>query len=192
MAGDDELVPGQWLGFDQTLRRRLASMARRHLNGFDHLIDDVVSRSVVKWRHISPDKAGLARIERVIASEAKSVLRSEQRARARDTRAYHDPTLPASGHPSVGPAEELVELRLALAEICRRHGQSLTSFDVEVFEHLVAGASIADVVRSLDVPRHTVKRSVQRWRALLSANELGSMNDQPNPPTEPAISRPKD
>jgi len=191
MSGDD-LVPGQWLGLDQKLRRRLASLARRHLNGFDHLVDDVVSRSVVKWRNISPDKAGVARIERVIASEAKSVLRSEHRARARDTRAYHDPTRAATGRPPTGPTEDLIELRLALAEICRRQGQSLTSFDLEVFEHLVAGASIADVVRSLDVPRHAVKRSVQRWRTLLTANDLGPVPDQPNPPTEPAISRPKD
>lgn len=191
MAGDD-LVPGQWLGLDLALRRRLASLARRHLNGFDHLVEDVVSRSVVKWRNISPDKAGVARIERVIATEAKSVLRSEQRARARDTRAYHDPTLAAAGRAPAGPSEDLIELRLALAEICRQRGQSLTSFDFEVFEHLVAGASIADVVRSLGVPRHTVKRSVQRWRTLLSANDLGPVPDQPNPPTEPAISRPKE
>lgn len=178
MSGE-EFPPGQWLDINHpALRRRLLALARRHLRGYEHLAEDVLQRSVLKWLTIPLDRAGVARIERVVTTEALSIIRSEQRLHRRNQRVFDDPTLSTSGRRPSTPADDLVILRHRLVELCRIHRHQLTPFDFEVFELLTAGYSVAEISRRSGIPRHIVKRSVNKWRLLLRSSGLG-----PPPPT---------
>jgi hypothetical protein len=156
---------------------RLVALARRRLVGYEHLAEDVVSRSMVRWTAISPDRLAVARIEQVIKSEAYSVLRSEKRARNREARVSGDPANPVLGTASRPGAEELVELRVAIAETCRRENIGIAEHDVEVLELLFAGHTMSEVVRLTGLARHTVKQSRRTWQQVLRLTGTGTGRD---------------
>lgn len=168
-----EHPPGEWLDLSEPGEyQRLLRLARRRLVGHEHHAEDVVSRAVVKWRSIPAHMLGVARIEQVIKSEAYSVLRSEQRWRARDTRFVGDPSL----HPSWASGatdHELSILRRTLAETCKQHRISITDLDVEVLELLFAGLAISAVVRVTGMPRHRIRQSRDKWKRVLTKADIG-------------------
>lgn len=171
--------PGEWPRIDDPeVRRRLLGLARRHLGSFGYLAEDVLMLSAIKWQRASPDKAGVARIERVIASVAADLVRSELRAQGRTAKVAADPTLNGSANASVpARAAELAALRVILADVCRRLKRQPTSFDLEVIELLFAGHPVVEVARMIRVPRHAVRRSVRRWRTILAAAGLGPLEN---------------
>ncbi|MGI9614219.1 MAG: hypothetical protein ACR2QO_15010 [Acidimicrobiales bacterium] len=165
MTFENELQPGQFPErFDYA---RLVSLAKRRLGGLEHHAEDVVSLALMKWARISTDRRGVARIEQVIKTEAYSFIRSERRARDRDTRAVNDRGLVIGGTERPHSDYDIVVLREALAETIRKTGATVTAVDLEVFELLVAGCSPSDIVRRTDLTRHQVRRSRLAWQELL-------------------------
>ncbi len=169
MAGKDP-VPGAWLDISAPgLYPRLVKLARRHLVGYEHFAEDVVSRALMKWTTISADKAAVARLEQVIKSEAHSMRRSEERLKNREARAGYDRsamTPVTYGHP------ELNLLRRALVETCRRERIPITSADIEVLELLYAGFTLAETTRLTGLARHDVKGSRRKWRLVLKLTKV--------------------
>jgi len=171
--------PGEWPDISRRGEyQRLVKLAKRRLVGHEHHAEDVVSRALIKWSMIPSGKASVARIEQVIKSEASSVLRTELRSRQRDTRAVHDPALPTGSTCSRSEGHELRLLRRAAAEVCKREDIHLTTADVEVFELLLIGHSLADVARVTLLSRHQVRRSQRKWRRILTKLDL-EMHLQP-------------
>lgn len=159
--------PGQWPHFGPAEYRRLIRLAKRKLAGNDHLAEDVVQRAVIKWTTISADNER-ARIEQVVKTEATSALRSELRARERDTRATCDRSFSKDASQSSQAERDLRLLRLALAQAAAREGIPLTSADAEVLELLFAGSTITETVRLTGLPRSLVRRSRSTWRRIAS------------------------
>ncbi len=143
------------------------ALAKRRLVGFEHHAEDVVSLAMMKWARIAPNRGTVARIEQVIKTEAYSFLRSEQRARDRDTKAFGDRALPIAGTARPHSDQETVLLRRALAETCRRERAAIRARDIEVLELLLAGFSLSEVVRRTGFTRHQVRTSQKVWQDLL-------------------------
>jgi DNA-directed RNA polymerase specialized sigma24 family protein len=181
MTDNDELEAQEWLQpghWPSELARtdlpRLVALARRRLVGHEHHAEDVVSRSLIKWARIPESKRGVARIEQVIKSEAYSLLRSIQRARARDTSiALH----PAGNSDPDDGARSLALLRQAMAETCKRHRIPVTDADVELLELLVAGLTQEQAARAMGIPRHEVRRSRATWQRVLRLTDLAVVGD---------------
>ena len=172
----DPLQPGQWpsnLSHDDY--RRLVLLAERRLVGYQQHAEDVVSRALMKWAKISPEKAGVAHIEQVIKTEAYSVLRSLSRSRVRDTgHALHQS---GDGDPA---AEErnYVLLRQAMAETCIHHRITITTVDTELLELLLAGLTQEQTRRVMGLPRHQVRRSRAIWQRVVQLMELETLADE--------------
>jgi hypothetical protein len=149
------------------------------LVGSEHHAEDVVSRALIKWTQISPEKRGVARIEQVIKSEAYSVLRSEIRRREREARATRDPTLVARDRSRA--QRDLCDLRRALGETVKRHAITITSTDVEVLELLFAGLSLSTVVKITGLNRYHVRRSRATWQRVLDLTDLESAEQATEP-----------
>ena len=66
----DSFRPGEWPRLTAKDYRDLVRLAERRLVGYEHLAEDVVSRTLIKWASISTEKRGVARIEQVIKTEA--------------------------------------------------------------------------------------------------------------------------
>lgn len=162
-----EFVPGEWPKISRREYERLRLLASRRLRGHEHLADDVVSRSLLKWTQIPLRKRAVARIEQVIKTECWSVLRSELRARERDTRAAVDPTVGPDRAARHESDVDLQLLRQAVTETCCRERIPLTALDVEVFELLCAGFTLAEAGRALGATRHDVRRSQSTWRRVI-------------------------
>ena len=168
MKGQEHL-PGEWLDIsDRGEYQRLVRLARRRLVGHEHHAEDVVSRAVIKWSTISPEKQSVARIEQVIKSEAFSVLRSEDRSRHRETRVVHDRASGVGGRGQGFGDPELCLLRRALAETCKRESIPITTVDVEVIEALFAGCNVTTIARLMGLTRHEVRRSKRRWQSVVT------------------------
>jgi DNA-directed RNA polymerase specialized sigma24 family protein len=146
---------------------RLVALAKRRLVGLEHHAEDVVSLALIKWAKISSDRRGIARIEQVIKTEAYSFIRSERRARERDTRAHTDRSLTTDGQDRPHNEHEAVLLRRSLAETSKREGITITDVDREVFELMLVGFRPSEIVRRTDLTRHQVRRSRQMWQQLL-------------------------
>lgn len=159
-------IPGTWLDVDEASYQRLVRLARRRLVGYEHLAEDVVSRAAIKWSRLPVESQGRARIETVIRSEAYSMVRAEARLRRREARAASDRALGVAGD---GSDLDMTTVRLAVVDAGPGGSTGLSALDVEVFELLVAGYTVADVERLLGVPRHRVKRSRERLRVVVSA-----------------------
>lgn len=164
----DDVVPGTWIDLSVPGRYdHLVLLARRHLVGQEHHAADVVSRALIKWRHIPGEKRGVARIEQVIRSEANSLLRSEKRLKGREARA----SLDRSRTVSAGSSDhDWCLLRQALVEVSYRMGVSLSEIDLEVFELLVSGLTMAQVARTMNRPRHLIKASRTKWQRIIDAS----------------------
>ncbi|MEM8925742.1 MAG: hypothetical protein AAGD35_19745 [Actinomycetota bacterium] len=152
--------------------QRLVRLARYRLRGHEHHAEDVVSRAVLKWRHLPADQRAVGRLEQVVKSEAFSFLRSEQRAKERDTRVTSDRSISGA---SAAAAADLRELRRAIAQTCQRHEIELTALDVEFFEQIVAGFSMADVARNCGANRYEVRKVRDKWRRIL--RQLAASNE---------------
>lgn len=157
--------PGEWPRYRPDEYQRLVRLAKRRLAGNDHLAEDVVQRAVIKWTAIPSDNHR-ARIEQVIKTEAASALRSELRARERDTRVAVDPTR-LEGHGAGDDSErDLRLLRVAFAQAAARESIPLTADDVEILELLFGGSTITETTRLTGLPRSTVRRSRSTWRRI--------------------------
>ncbi|MDH3682677.1 MAG: hypothetical protein OEV40_22320 [Acidimicrobiia bacterium] len=161
-------IPGEFPDISKREEyQRLVALAKRRLVGFEHHAEDVVSQAMMKWARISTDRRGVARLEQVIKSEAYSFIRSERRARDRDSRVYADRSSPIAGHARPHTDQDTVLMRRALAETCRQEGISLNARDIEVLELLLAGFSLSDIVRRTGFTRHQVKSSRRKWQDIL-------------------------
>jgi hypothetical protein len=164
---DEHYVPGEWpdISIPGTYRR-LVQLARKRLHGSEHHADDVVSRALIKWIGIPADKAGTARIEQVIRSEAYSLLRSESRLHERERRAADD-RLPAIT--DVGDDEDLglVMLRRAMNGALARHDIQIATDDLAILDLLWAGETVAGVAAQLGLSRYAVRQSRERWRRVV-------------------------
>jgi DNA-binding CsgD family transcriptional regulator len=159
--------PGEWLDISAPgTYRRLLELARRRLGGCEHHADDVVSRALAKWVTIPSRKRGVARIERVIMSEAYSLLRSESRLAERERRAALDRSLDTA-RAAASHELELVVLRRAMAQALQRQRLQITANDLEVLDYLWAGSSVAEIARSLGCSRHHVIQSREKWRRVV-------------------------
>jgi hypothetical protein len=163
----DQSAPGQWPTslMSHNEYRRLVALASRKLVGYGHLAEDAVSRAFVRWSQL-PATTSRARIEVVVRSEALSLLRSEKRREQRESRVCGDPSSPLSraAHHDDGHL-----LRRVIVVQCRREAIELSAVELEVFELLCAGATIAELTRDLGLPRHRVKAIRDKWRRILSA-----------------------
>ena len=172
----DPLQPGEWpsnLAYDDY--QRLVRLAERRLVGYEQHAEDVVSRALMKWAKISPEKASVAHIEQVIKTEAYSVLRSMNRSRVRETgHALHQ-----SGDGD-RPAEErnYVLLRQAMAETCIRHRITITTVDIELLELLLAGLTQEQACRDMGLSRHQVRCSRAIWQRVVQLVELDTLADE--------------
>ena len=161
-------IPGQFPDISKREEyQRLVALARRRLVGFEHHAEDVVSLAMMKWARISAERAGIARLEQVIKSEAYSMIRSERRAKERETRVFDDRSSPLGGSTRPHTDQDMVLLRRALAETIASSGLVVTVQDLEVLELLMAGLSISDVVRRTGISRYQVKRSRETLQILL-------------------------
>lgn len=157
--------PGEWPHVGPKEYRRLVRLAKRKLAGNDHLAEDVVQLAMIKWTTIPSDKER-ARIEQVVKSEAISALRSELRARERDTRASCDPSLSKVEHNLGQEERDLRLLRTALAQAAAREASPVNSADVEILELLFAGSTITETVRLTGLSRSAVRRSRRMWQRI--------------------------
>lgn len=163
----DNPKPGEWVALSARQYQRLVHLARRRLVGYELHAEDVVSRALIRWQSLPKDHPS-ARIETLIRSEAFSLLRSEHRRSEREQRAAIDRARePRAQAPDLGDPTAAVLLRTALAQISARIGIDLGTTDIEIFELLLAGHSIADASRVTGLPRHVIKRSRIRWQAVL-------------------------
>jgi DNA-directed RNA polymerase specialized sigma24 family protein len=160
-------APGQWptslLGHGDY--RRLVALASRKLVGYGYLAEDAVSRALVRWSQL-PATTQRARIETIVRSEALSLLRSEKRREHRESRVCRDPSSPV-GRAAHGDDGYL--LRQVIVAHCRQKAIELSAADLEVFELLCAGATLAELTRELGMPRHRIKAIRDKWRSILSA-----------------------
>ncbi|MFV0259303.1 MAG: hypothetical protein ACK5PP_12745 [Acidimicrobiales bacterium] len=147
-------------------RRHLLRLARQRLVGREHHADDVVNRAILKYTQLPAEQRPRARIEQIIKTEAYSVLRSEQRRRERETGYVSDPSRP-SGERRVDAAFDAVVLRQAIVKTCREADIEVSVIDIEVFELLVVGYSLAEITRMGDFSRHEIVRSRDNWRRIL-------------------------
>ncbi len=146
---------------------RLLRLARRRLIGFEHFADDVVSRALIKWSGLPDDQRRNGFIEQVIKTEAYSMLRSEDRRANRQHRSAEDPAIGRRPQAEVEADRRQVELRMAVAQTCRRLDVRLGPLDLEVFELILAGMNLADVERSLGVSRYQIRKSRKLWQRIL-------------------------
>ena len=182
---EQERKPGQWPDISEPgVYKRLVGLAKRRLVGYESHAEDVVSRVLIKWSTIPHEKASVARIEQVVKTEAFSFLRSETRAKERDTRVARDPTS-AIGRSSIHgqTGHELGLLRAALAETCKREKIPISTTDIEVIELLFAGHNLSSIARSMGISIYEVKKSRERWRVVCSLTEGDSLSDRPPPRT---------
>lgn len=147
---------------------RLVSLAKRRLVGLEHHAEDVVARALMKWATIPAGNKSVARIEQVIKTEAYSVIRSEQRLQARQSRYVRDPTSAAGGAGRSSGDLEFCLLRRAIVETCKREGIVLTQYDVEVFELLLAGYDMTGIGRCTGLSRYEVTKARAKWQNVLS------------------------
>ena len=173
-------VPGEFPELTRREYQRLVALAKRRLVGREHHADDVVSLAILKWVRISPARRRVARIEQVIKSEAYSLIRSERRARERDTRAVGDRSSPLGGSARAHTDQDLAELRLALSTAGRQTGIELSAEDIEVFELINAGYNLSEIVRKTGLSRHTVRSSRLRLQHLIRAT-LNEPTTEPSP-----------
>ena len=167
-------LPGRWPDLSEYgTYERLVKLARRRLVGCEHHAEDVVSRALMKWHTISPDKRGVARIEQVIKTEAYSVLRSEHRLRERETRFVRDPVCPS---PAITQRDdhEICLLRRAMAETCKRHDITITTAEVEILELLFGGRTPSAVVRLTGLSRYEVRKARRKWQHIVNLTFLES------------------
>jgi DNA-directed RNA polymerase specialized sigma24 family protein len=160
--------PGEWAELTGPQYQRLLALARRRLVGYEHHAEDVVARAMRRWLKIPKDHPS-ARIETIINSEAKSLLRSEKRLAARQRRATDDRSSPLWAGRAEQNQFDLALVRAEIGQVCQRFASQISTVDVEVLEHLFAGFTIAETARSMELQRHEVKRSRFRWRTLLTA-----------------------
>ena len=166
---DSQTPPGQWHEFDRNEYKRLLSLARYRLGqNYHHLADDVVMRTLIKWRQLSPESKARARIEQVIKTEALSVIRSERRLKAREIRAGEDRALAPSQRPSDSTDRNSAELRVLIAHACKKHRIQLTALELEIYEFLNAGLSLSEIERQLHLRRHKVRQIKERWQLVLT------------------------
>lgn len=159
--------PGEWYAVESVQEyRRLAHLARRRMIGVcEHEAEDVVSLAAEKWRRISPEKAGVARMEQVVRSESDSMVRSAGRRLARDHNATVDPSL----SPRARATEKFNLLFLALEQTADALGIELTDDDRLVMVMLFAGYSITAIEEHSDLTRHQIRTSKTRWQAVATA-----------------------
>lgn len=179
-----EHIPGEFPDISRAEYQRFVALAKRRLVGFEHHAEDVVSQALVKWTRISASRRGVARLEQVIKSEAYSFIRSERRYRDRDTRVFADRSSPVAGSSLPHNDNDVVLLRLALAETSERAGIAITTDDVEVFELLIAGYSLSEIVRETGLSRHSVKSSRRKLQELLSRTLCESTADERSAPKQ--------
>ncbi len=149
--------------------QRLVALARRRLIGLEHHAEDVVSRAVMKWATIRPETRALARIEQIIKTEAYSLIRSERRARDRDTRAATDRALSGGGSARPHTDQEVAVFRHSIVEAIEAAQIPVGRQDLEVLELLLAGYSVAEITRVAGLSRYQVRQAQQRWRTILGA-----------------------
>lgn len=178
-----EQTPGEWPDIsERSDYQRLVSLARRRLVGFEQHAEDVVSLAMMKWARISADRRGIARIEQVIKTEAFSFLRSERRARERDTRAVADRSSALSPDARPHTDQEAAVLLRILLETSRDEGISITALDIEVLHLLLSGYKAAEIVRRTRFSRHQVRTSRQKWQVVLKKAGLEPAPDRSSAP----------
>ncbi len=158
--------------------QRLVWLARRRLVGNEHHAEDVVSRAAIKWSRLPPAQRAVGHLEQVIKSEAYSLLRSEGRSRRREQTVADDPVRRPS---SSTDTTDLRLLRVAIADTCRRQGITLTRRDVQFFELLVAGQTLAEAERTLGTSRYEIRKMRDTWRRILRLT-LADQNDSDDRP----------
>lgn len=159
----DQPVPGEWLSdLGPCVWGRLVRLAQAHLVGHEYLAEDAVSRALIRWR-CAPHAPSNARIETVVRSEARSLLRSERRRWQREGRVSADRTSPFCRSESI----DQVDLQGPLVQQCQQHQITLTATEVRVFDLLCAGESMSEVARLLDLPRSQVRAIRARWQVIL-------------------------
>lgn len=171
MADNDHIV-GDWIDLtDEAEYRRLTNFARRSLVGYEYAADDVVINAVLRWRKISPTKQGVARIEQVVKSEARSFLRSEDRRRHREHRWASD-AVRCGGQPLPWLDHERRMLMRSLLATAARMGIEVTPLDRQVLVLVFCGLRESDMVREIPASRHRVRRSKAKWRRVAERNRL--------------------
>ena len=179
-----EHIPGEFPDISRAEYQRFVALAKRRLGGLEHHAEDVVSQALIKWTRISASRRGVARLEQVIKSEAYSLVRSERRFRNRDTKVFSDRSSSVAGSGRHHVDHDVVLLRLALADTSKRAGIGLTTDDVEVFELLIAGYSLSDIVRETGLTRHKVKSARRKLQELISRTLLEPTADERSAPQQ--------
>jgi hypothetical protein len=159
----DQLTPGEWPDLsDRELQRRLRDLARLRLGAAGQHADDVVSRAIIRWARMHPGTTSAARLEKVIASEVSSLMRSELRLKRRERRAALDRTSPTL----VAQHQDWGELRLSLDQSIRRRQIPPSATDGAILEMLYEGHTITAIAATLGISRYAVTSCRERWRRI--------------------------
>lgn len=167
MSDEYEYQPGRWP--DLSVPRRyehLVALARRRLVGHEHHAEDAVSRALIRWAQLSPDLSPVARLERVIASEANSILRSESRLRCREERSARDRALPSRTSGDAGEVDRIL-ISIVIGQSLAGSKSTEADAEVRILDNLHAGLSVADICRRHNYSRYYVNQIRRRWRVLL-------------------------
>ena len=162
--------PGQWpkVSRAEYERYRRLAMWRLRGSGAEHLVDDVVSRAMIRWAALPEDTVSSARIEQVIKSEVYSALRSEKRLKGREQRAATDRSAKRSTASPQATDHDMMLIRYSIVQTCNRCHLGLSTKEIEVFELLVAGLSLAEISRLTHLKRHQLRKIRGVWRRILT------------------------
>lgn len=167
MTSKRDPVPGTWVRLSPTAYRRLVRLAKFKLGGSQASAEDVVSRAIIRWRSIDPQKRGVARIEQVVKSEAASLSRSEWRRRSREslysTDRSRSPWAPTEIHMSL--------LLQDLEHVADTVGIAISESDRQLLEVLIDGVPMTHAANSLGLTRHQARRSRDQWRLVFQSIE---------------------
>ncbi len=159
----ETLIPGRWPELSRSGYSYLVRLAEIRLVGYESGAEDVVANSLVKWQSIDAAKAGVARIEQVIKTEAASWRRGEERRRARERRSAQDPTIGFAVQSSTPLELEAVLVGETLNTTLERENVPVSEKDLQALEMLYDGHWMSSVSAELCTSRHSIRRSRQVW-----------------------------
>ena len=159
-----EHLVGTWIELDDDgEHKRLLRIAASYLRGAEHHAEDVVTRALMKWRTIPADRQPVARLEQVMKSEARSLLRSERRAQDRERRWAADRAL-TSNPDEIDRHLELWELTDSLIATARSVAVEIDQDDLVILDLMLQGMRVADICRCTTLTRYQVRRSRAKWQ----------------------------
>ena len=163
-----ETPPGIWPRLSREGHRRLVSLARRRLVGWELDAEDVVQLAYIKWSSLDPALDGTARIEQVVKSTADSWRRSDQRRIDREVRYQR--------LKNSRPEDTLtvVELSLAVEELehlAFRAGLGVSERDRVVLRLLLEGSPMSEISRETGFSLSQVRTSKSLWQTVWQRSE---------------------